>query len=338
MKSHRSHHHSRVGAVLILACMGLWLDGFWRAPPLAAQEQGEKKEAAPEKAPQFKDDKTKQDFEDGQKLFEERKYKEASAKFQAALKGVAAADRKSVDQWLAASQGGQRLEITRAQAARSSPQKTFFDLDDSLAAVIGTPIEKHYRQYLGELEGKVLAVLEDFETPSKSYSKGYGKTHLSNPALVYHGQGCMEWAQTEDMKGVQLRVAKVPKSWTPYAGIAWWMYVEKPVDLDIIIKCPGKSTEGQNSLMTKFPPRSTGKWERIYLEFEKFRKVGKGSLSDVEEFIFQTPKRDFKLRVDCIALVRKEGLGAADQGKETGKSKDNAGKGKDSGKAGGKKK
>lgn len=333
----KSHRYSRVGAALILTGLGLWLDGFLWAPLLmAAQEQGGKKEAAPEKAPEFKDAKTKQDFEDGQKLFEGKKYKEASAKFLSAAKGVNAAGRKAVNKWLAASQGGQRLEITRAQAARSLPQKTFFDLDDNLPAVIGTPIEKDYRQYLGEFEGKVLTVLEDFETPSISYSKKYGKTHQSDPALVYHGQGCIDWAQTEDLKGVQLRVAKVPKNWTPYSGIAWWLYVEKPIDMDIIIKCPGKTTEGPISLTTRFSPRSAGKWERIYLEFEKFRKVGKASLSDVEEFIMQTPKKDFKLRIDCIALVRKDsGGGAADQGKDAGKD---TGKGKDSSKPGGRKK
>ena len=273
------------------------------------------------KKPEFRKEKSRELFEKGLKDFNEEKYKKSLASFKKAKKGAADSEsKKIVNQWMQASEGGMRLLILAKQAKLKMFRDSYFSAINLSRKYANTPIEEKFNKFIEEVSSSAIHVLETFDSKGK-YSAKYGKKRIkadeSDPSRVFKGKGCIEWEQTKDKKAIQLLIKKdVPKNWTRFEGVIFWIYNFKGISMELIARTPGKEKKQQNAHMAKYTPRSTGRWEKVFVPFSQFHKYGKASFSNIDAFQFQVRGLShFKIRLDHVCLVRKDpGKGKAPTG------------------------
>lgn len=280
------------------------------APPLAQDAGGESEAAEP--APEFKTAKAADDFAKTVGAFKAGKFKEAASGFKKVKSAAKSAeDKAQVDKWQLAAEGGIGLEGLKTRVAANQLRDAFFQADDLLVKYAGTPIEKAYRDFRAEQGSKVLYTFEDFEHPKPDYTEKFGKIHVAadagDPGKVYHGAGCIEWAQNKEKTAFQLHVKKnVPEKWMKYDGVVFWALFLKPAAMEVIAISSFKDKKKMDGHRVTVRPKATGDWERVYLPLNKFEKENKGNLDAVESFMIQIQSPDFRLRIDRISLVRKD--------------------------------
>lgn len=266
--------------------------------------------------PTFKRESYDEQFVEAVKLFDMKDYRKAAAAFKKVARGAATdEDREKVLSWYKGSMGGLYLTRLYHQARTGNQKDAYFQTLDYKKEFQGTPVIPVYESFLADLEPKVIEPIEDFDTPSSKYTKKYGKEWTGDAALAFNGRGCMRWHQTPDKKGFQILVGDVPKNWTAYDGIVFWIKPKTLADIEIIVRSPGKVKAQQNVHAVTYKPKKTGQWIRVYHGFQDFQKYGEGSFSSVSSFLLQTSRtKNFEFLVDHICLVRKDSAGAAPAG------------------------
>jgi hypothetical protein len=286
------------------------------------------------KAPEFKTDAAKAAFDEGKSLFAAGDYKKAAQAFAQARKGAKAKeDRDLVDLWVASTKSAPAVDKLKLLAEH----KKLLDAYDQGALLAekhkGTPAGGVFQAFLAGIEPRVFSLLEGFDIQSSKYSEKYGKIFVDDPAIVLHGRSCLEWKSTEDRDVAQLKVEGVPKSWAPFAALELWINVKAaPPEPKAFIICGDKKEEAADALDLSHDAFSApivlagppGRWQRVRLPLEKFKKHGNASFASVRDFRLQIPGgREFDIYVDRISLLR----GDAAAGEESaGKGKGRGGK------------
>ncbi len=297
---------------LVLIAMAFGLNPI----ALFGQEGAEEPPKDGPAVPEFKQAKGQEAFQKGKGLFDAGKYREAQAEIKKSKESAKTSeDKEVVERWVSACDGGTALDLYKKSVERGALRQTYFQAAGTKERYEGTAIEEKFKVFLDDLATKVFEVLEDFDRRSERYSAKYGKEFVSDKAIVHRGANCLKWSSTKDGKVSQLQIANVPKNWSGYHSVAFWIRCERPVELYVYIKSPTPKGPGETNAMESSYSPVTGKgWTLAELELDKFKKRGQGSLANVEELILHIEGRTtFKIYLDDIVLVRKDksGSGAA---------------------------
>ncbi len=296
-------------------CLRTFIFFFFLSAPLTLHGQ-EGTDEAPEEGPavpEFKQAKGQVAFQKGKELFDAGKYGEAKVEIKKSKESAkTAGDKEIVDQWVGACEGGSALDLYKKAVERGTLRTTYFQATGTRERYRGTAIEGKFNAFLDDLATKVFEVLEDFDRPSRRYDPKYGKEFVADKAIVHRGAHCLKWSSTKDGKATQLQLSTVPKNWSAYHSVAFWIRCERPVDLSIYIKSPTPKGAGEtNAMESSYSPVTRPGWTLAEIEIDKFKKRGQASLANVEELIFHIDARTtFKLYFDDIVLVRKDKSGS----------------------------
>ncbi len=287
------------------ALMGLDAD----ANPDAAPEAN-----ADDKAftPTFKKTRKAQkaSFEKGLEYYKKKEYKQAQKNFKRSASGTATKDDKTiVNKWIAACIGGIALEKYKVLAKKGSKSKTFFAVLDESQKFVGTPIYKGYRNLINDLQGEVVYEIDDFEIQDNKLSERYGKKYFLNAKDAYNGRNYLKWAQNPKKDAHQLRFKKAPKSFVHYDSIVFWVRCRVQTELQVAVRCKGKTGQQINAYMKKVKLLKTrgNAWSRIQVSTKEMRPYGKPNWSQIENIFLQMPdKKNFDVDLDFFCLVKKE--------------------------------
>ncbi len=256
----------------------------------------------------WKDEKGFEEFTKAQKAFEDGDYKTAEASFKAAGK---LAKGGKTSKYVKKLRAGSRLMMSlTAQVAAGQKRKALKYAEDNTKAFADTPVEGKLIALTEELVPLVFHVLEDFEK-NGPYSEKYGKSWVTDEALVKQGKRALKWVTTG--QDPELKIKDLPKSLTSYEAIALWVYFpKKSGGFDMIFKCKGTSkTAVTQTTITNayFHSQSAFKgWKRLEIPLKRFKPQGDVSWSDIADFRLKFQgKRNATLYVDDIVLVRKDG-------------------------------
>ena len=308
-------------------------DGAPEKPAAKAQKPAAKKSvepAAPDAEPAFKVAKAKETFARGRELFEAEKYREAIAEF-AKVKGQTKgdADKKALERWTTASQGGQELAAYRQAADRGALRASLFKAMDGIEKYRGSPIAPKYEVFVQELLPRAAVVLETFDIPGDRYK--LGKEFIDDPSIVFRGSHCLLWTNSKEGNASQLVLPKgsVPKSWTSISSVVFWARFEHPVEMKVIAMSPqggAKKNEDPNVMEYSLVPQPKAGWTRIEMPLDQFKKHSNGTFANVEKFLFQVDgKAAFKFYLDDVILLRKEQNDQSSSDKDSKDSKSKKG-------------
>jgi hypothetical protein len=260
-----------------------------------------------EDTPEFRTDNSKEAFKKAVELFNSKEYGKAQGVFNKLRTKVARrADREKLEMWMRACTGGGVILKCERIASSGGTRAAFFQALDGRNQYVATPAKRQFDDLIASLSPKVVYPLEDFEYPSGRYTEKYGKHYVRDDA--YHGDGCLRWAQTRDKRGFQLKAGSVPKDWSKYNGVVFWLKAKNPAELQVIVLSPGTSEhekkEQQNSFMAKVTPKRSAKWNRFYMRLGDFKKFGQPDFQNVSGLLLQTPRgKNFEFVIDYICLT-----------------------------------
>lgn len=251
-------------------------------------------------------------YEEGKKLYEEKKYREAHDAFKAARKSATGRTTKRViSQWSAACEGALLLQKNfLPQYDAGQYKKTWAQIEQRYGMYEGTPIQKEYDDLRTKLRDKLFHVLDDFDRPSGRFTKKHGKEFISDPEFVKQGARALKW-ETVD-KPSELKIKKVPRNMAGYEAISYWIYFPKgKMDYTLNFMGAGKSATDTGQLtangfqMNMKPPKKKG-WSRVEVPLKKFSQFGKVEWENIKDFRirFKANKR-ITCYLDDVSLVKK---------------------------------
>jgi len=316
----RTAHTAAVTAVIL--CLGtlqglLWAEDDTGAPgPAGAGDAAARSGTEPE----FKNDKAREAFAEGRKLFEEGKLKEAEKLLKTAARGAKnKEDREQVDRWVDACGAAPILAQIRALDERKYWNEAYDRLLVALPKYKGTPVEASFLSLYRELETRLFQPIETFDPPNpRRYSQQFGKTAVTDAQLLANGTACIHWQSTKDGKAGMLSVKEVTKNWSQFTTLELWVNARVPGKGEVIlistadpkasrgaVKPPGAGAGFQPVMQHPFLLPRKGGWQYLRLRLADFQGQGGADVSRVQEFRIQfAAGQPFDFFLDEIRLRR----------------------------------
>ncbi len=269
--------------------------------------------------PAFKTEQGRKALEAAKKAFESKNLKEAKKQLSIAAREAAnTAAKKLIQSYKLGLRGLQDLLVIETRK-KTYGGWAYENAQRKYLVYYLTPVRPLYEQLIRELESperKLVTKIETFETGGP-YSVRFGKTFVHRvqfPAFVVEGQRSLRW-ECKNRKCLVLKFPKVPRDWSGYQYLGFWMYQEKRKNsgLQLFVVC-GKPGGAQRKLQRSFNgfqakiPAHVG-WKFIVLPLKGgkgFRRVGRGNYAEVQYLQIQLPNvKPFLCYVDNVVLVRK---------------------------------
>ena len=183
---------------------------------------------APE--PMFKAEKYKEAFEKGKKEFAAGEYKDAGKSFKKALSGgKAKADKALVNKWVLACKGSTTVKRIELMRERNLWNEAYDQLLGALQRYGETPLRDPMLKLYAELEGALFLNLENFDyANTRLYSQLYGKSFVKDPRYLANGTQCLRWQNTKDGKVGQLKLKNIPRDWSQFQSVEFWIALQVP--------------------------------------------------------------------------------------------------------------
>lgn len=312
---------------LLVCCLAIGVDSRSLVAQDAAATAAGQGDKTPE--PQFKSEKYQKYFEEGRAHFDEEDFKAAAKSFKSASRGAKTKeDKKLVTGWADACKGASVLVQAQKLQKKNYINEAYDLVLVALRKYKGTPIEPAFTKLYGELERLLFQVIESFDRRSPKFSKKFGKTFISDQRLQANGTMCLHWQNTRDGKPGMLKIAPVPRNWSQYVALEFWVHCRVPAKGDVLLvadpapkkgqKAPAKTRRGEN--VVSLPRHSLvlprkGGWQYIRLKLPSFQAQGNADLAQVKEFRIQfSGTQSFDFFLDEIRLRRRNPTPAKEAG------------------------
>ena len=276
--------------------------------------------AAEAQQPAFKTEEGKKAFEAAKAAFAAKNYNEAKKQLNIAAKQAAnKAAKQEVRRYINGLKGLRELLILD-QKKNTHGGWVYENAQRKYLVHFVDPSGALFRRLLDELESperKLVTKIETFETHGP-YSVRFGKTFVHKikaPQFVVEGQRSLKWV-CKDRNCRVLKIPHVPKDWSSYDYLAFWLYEAKgkgsTLQLSIVTSTPRK--KGRRNIQRSFrgfqgqlPPHQGWKFIVVRLRGGKIlRKIRGGDLKNVGYIHFQLPTvKPFEAYIDNVVLVRK---------------------------------
>ncbi len=256
----------------------------------------------------FKSPEGQTHFDQGKGFFEEKKFKEAYDAMKSARKH--ATDRVTkmeVERWMVGSEGGNELVELEKLDLQGESAAAHKHAEENLRKYLNTPIGEQYGKFVAELERRLFAVMEDFDTASGRYSEKFGKTFIEDPEFVRQGKRALRWEV--DRENFELKVKEIPKDLKSYenGAVTFWLHFDKrSAPYQVVFYVPGKASglrgESIDNAFIKQMKGHTG-WKRIEIPLKQFIVQGDASWERVRDFRIQFQGgQKLTCHVDYIAM------------------------------------
>tara|TARA_B100000809_G_scaffold260994_1_gene308971 strand:+ start:688 stop:1665 length:978 start_codon:yes stop_codon:yes gene_type:complete len=283
-----------------------------------------------EAGPVFKAEKYKEAFAKGKEEFAAGDYRGAGKSFKKALGGgKEKADKALVNKWVLACKGAPTLKKLQLMQKRNLWNEAYDQLVNIALPRYGeTPLKTELYKLFAELDGALFQRIENFDFANKSlFSQKYGKSFVSDPLyLCPVGTQCLRWENTRDGKPGMLKLVNVPKDWSQFNSVEFWMALQLAATPDVLLMSTGSAKKkpgvaravvpaGQalrSCLMRKVPLKKTRAWQLVRIPMASFKSQGGGSLQTVTDFRLQVAGgKSFNFLIDEFRLRRKNPKPAA---------------------------
>ncbi len=291
----------------------------------AAKEQSEAAE------PSFKDDKYQVSFNKGKEEFKAGDYKGAGKSFKSALRGAAEkADKALVNKWILACKGSPTLKKIELMRQRNLWNEAYDQLLLAIQRYGDTPLKPRMDKLYTELDGALFYRLENFDFANTSlFTRKYGKTFVKDPLYLINGSQCLRWENTKDGKVGQLKLASVPRNWSQYNSVEFWIALQVAATPEVYLMSSGGQKPGAARaaapagravsicLMRKVPLKKTRAWQYVRIPLSTFKSQGGASLETITDFRLQVQGgKTFNFLIDEIRLRKKNPKPAAGGGRK----------------------
>ena len=191
--------------------------------------------------PMFKAEKYKEAFEKGKKEFAAGEYKDAGKSFKKALSGgKAKADKALVNKWVLACKGSTMVKRIELMRKRNLWNEAYDQLLSALQRYGETPLRAPMLKLYAELEGALFLNLENFDyANTRLYSQLYGKSFVKDPRYLANGTQCLRWQNTRDGKPGMLKLTNVPRNWSQFQSIEFWLALQVPATPEAVVMSAG---------------------------------------------------------------------------------------------------
>ncbi len=286
---------------------------------LLAQDAAEPDKEATQ--PRFKAEKYKEAFDAGKKEFSAGDYKSAGKSFKSALRGaMAKADKELVNKWVLACKGSPTLRKIQLMRQRNLWNEAYDHLLLAMQRYGKTPLRTAMNKLYAELDGALFFTLENFDYANTSlFSRKYGKSFVKDPLYLANGTQCLRWENTRDGKPGMLKLPSVPRDWSQFNSVEFWMALQFPATPDaVLMSAGGKKKPGaartiapagqavRTFLIHKVPLKKSRAWQYVRIPLSVFKSQGGASIETVTDFRLQVPGgKAFNLLIDEIRLRKK---------------------------------
>lgn len=290
--------------------------------PLHSQDAAKPQKEAAE--PVFKAEKYKEAFDKGKEEFAAGDYKGAGKSFKKALSGgKEKADKALVNKWVLGCRGAPTLKKLQLMQKRNLWNEAYDQLVNiALPRYRETPLKNALYRLYADLDGALFHRLENFNFVNKSlFSQKYGKSFVNDPLYFCPaGTQCLRWENTTDGKPGMLKLPVVPKDWSQFNSVEFWMALHVPATPEVFLMSSGAARKkagvaravvpaGQalrTCLMSRVPLKKTRAWQLVRISMASFKSQGGGTLESVTDFRLQVPGgKAFNFLIDEIRLRRK---------------------------------
>jgi len=278
--------------------------------------------------PVFKAEKYKEAFEKGKKEFAGGEYKDAGKSFKKALSGgKAKADKALVNKWVLACKGSTTVKRGELMRERNLWNEAYDQLLVALQRYGETPLRAPMLKLYAELEGALFLNLENFDyANTRLYSQLYGKSFVKDPRYLANGTQCLRWQNTRDGKPGMLKLTNVPRNWSQFQSIEFWIALQvSAIPEAVVMSAGGAKKKGaaartvaprgqavRTFLISKVPIKKTKAWQYIRIPLASLKSQGGATLEAVTDFRIQVPGgKTFNFLVDDIRLRKKNPQQAA---------------------------
>ena len=296
--------------------------------PLQSQDAApaQKEEAEPV----FKAEKYKEAFAKGKEEFAAGDYRGAGRSFKKALSGgKEKADKALVNKWVLACKGAPTLKKLQLMQKRNLWNEAYDQLVNIALPRYGeTPLKTALYKLYAELDGALFQRIENFDFANKSlFSQKYGKSFVNDPLYFCPvGTQCLRWENTRDGKPGMLKLVNVPRDWSQFSSVEFWMALQVAAVPEVFLMSSGSAKKkpgvaravvpaGQalrTCLMSKVPLKKTKAWQLVRIPMASFKSQGGGSLQTVTDFRLQVAGgKTFNFLIDEFRLRRKNPKPAA---------------------------
>ena len=281
-----------------------------------AQEEAAK---SPWPTPEFKKEKSAAAFAEGKKLFEAGDYKKAERAFRKSKSGAKGReDKKTVEIWTAAAKGSRAVSTLEKLVKVKQHSKALREAERLMQLYAQTPAKGIFSAFIDELGKTLFVSVEGFEVRSARYSQKKGKFFEADPQKVFRGTQCLRWTNTQDRKAAVLKIDAVPKDWSGFEAVEFWIrgpQLPSAIEAAVATGKLAKKNEVQEAFLLAVPlPKNGDNWTKVRLDLSKNRVVGKPSLKSVIDFRLQIRAgATFEIHLDEIVAVRKEPLSATSE-------------------------
>lgn len=292
---------------------------------LPAQDDAERAREAAE--PAFKSEKYKTAFDTGKKEFAAGDYKDAGKSFKTALRGAKEkADKELVNKWILACKGSPTLKKIQLMRQRNLWNEAYDQLLFAMQRYGETPLRVPMEKLYAQLDGALFQRLENFDFANTSlFTRKYGKSFVKEPLYLVNGTQCLRWENTTDGKVGQLKLGNVPRNWSLFNSVEFWIALQVSATPEVILmsaggkKKPGGARPAAPAgravsicLMRKVPLKRTRAWQYVRIPLSTFKSQGGASLETVTDFRLQVQGgKAFNFLIDEIRLRKKNPKQAA---------------------------
>ena len=294
--------------------------------PLHSQDAAKPQKEAAE--PVFKAEKYKEAFDKGKEEFAAGGYKGAGKSFKKALSGaMTKEDKAQVNKWILGCRGSPVLKKIEQYKKRNLWNEAYDQLLIALQRYGETPISGPLMALFTDLEGALFLEIENFNFANTSlYSAKYGKRFVKDPAYLANGTPCLRWQNTRDGKPGMLKITNVPRNWSQFKSIEFWIALQvSAIPEAVVMSAGGAKKKGvaartvappgqavRTFLISKVPIKKTKAWQYVRIPLASLKSQGGATLEAVTDFRIQVPGgKTFNFLVDDIRLRKKNPQQAA---------------------------
>lgn len=155
-------------------------------------------ESAPNEGPKFEQTEAQESFDAGKALFDKEDWKNAEKRFKACKKEANRDERKTVDSWIKACQGGKKLDKVHKAVAKQKWKGAWVELQKVSAKYGKTPLQEKLDVVRASIEKELFFPLATFEedAPAPELAAGArnGAEFETKPDYVKSGKRSLRWS------------------------------------------------------------------------------------------------------------------------------------------------
>ena len=232
-----------------------------------------------------------------------------------------------MNKWILGCKGSPVLKKIEQYKKRNLWNEAYDQLLIALQRYGETPISGPLMALFTDLEGALFLEIENFNFANTSlYSAKYGKSFVKDPAYLANGTPCLRWQNTRDGKPGMLKITNVPRNWSQFKSIEFWIALQvSAIPEAVVMSAGGAKKKGvaartaappgqavRTFLISKVPVKKTKAWQYVRIPLASLKSQGGATLEAVTDFRIQVPGgKTFNFLVDDIRLRKKNPQQAA---------------------------